>query len=197
MIQLKSTQINQLKQFYSHSSWLFLIFNIISLKLQKISLPATHSPSLKLKHGICLLACPLSFPTFNLLFLHLRPNLTLGYNVHISPYSRPVFSFHALSPELIQPSVYLFHLLPVEGKPFFGFINRKSYILTTKLKTITIWIIMCSNHEPSKNQCFQSRKYKRSWPLQLTPSIVPSVVTGELQHTEELWENEFSGYLKC
>lgn len=82
-------------------------------------------------------------------------------------------------------------------KNLFGFINCTSYILTTKLKTIKTWIIMFSNHEPSRNQCLQSKKHKRTRPLPLTPPIIPSIVTGEPQHTEELWESEFSGWLKC
>ena len=33
--------------------------------------------------------------------------------------------------------------------------------------------------------------------ITVDPSIVPSIVTGKLQHTEDLWEKGFSGGLTC
>lgn len=39
-------------------------------------------------------------------------------------------------------------------------------------------------------------KAEAEWASTAEPSIVPSVVTEELQHTEELWENEFCGWMK-
>lgn len=44
---------------------------------------------------------------------------------------------------------------------------------------------------------FTKQKHKRTWPPALTPSIILSLVSGEPQHTEELWESEFSWWLKC
>lgn len=136
--------------------WLFLIFYVILLKLQKISLPSTHIPHWNWSLASILHACLLSFLT-STFFLHLKPNFTLGYNAHISSHSRSVFSqgsslflYLFCSGLLINLTLRsLLHLLPVEGKPFLGFLNHKSYILATKLKTIPMWIIMCSNHEPS------------------------------------------------
>lgn len=57
---------------------------------------------------------------------------------------------------------------------------------------ITMRIIIFFNHEPEQNQCWQSKNH-----LHYLHSIaIPSVVTADSQHTEKLWESEFSGSLK-